>query len=71
MTLKSVADAIVNAPKEERTVTYECDDTVKAADSNRIDMKTARVTIIGDDHKKESYSTGFHHNVSHSGNCFS
>ena len=64
---KSVADVIVNAPKEERTVRYGCDDTVKAAGTNRIDMKTARVTVIGDDHIKVSYLNGFHHNISHSG----
>ena len=68
LSLKSVAEAIVNATKEEPTVTYGCDDTVKAAGNNRIDTKTVRVIIIGDDHKKESYSTGFHHNISHSSN---
>ena len=67
ISLKSVGNAIMNAKEENRVVTYGCDDTIKAAGTNRLDIKTARVTIIGDDHQKESFSTGFHHNASHSG----
>ena len=67
LNLKRVAEAMVNASKDRRTVRYGCDDTVKAAGNNKLDMKTAKVTIMGDDHKKDSFSTGFYENISHSG----
>ena len=67
LNLKMIADAMLNAHNENRVITYGCDDTKKAAGNNLLDIKTARVTIIGDDHKKSSFSTGFYENISHSG----
>ena len=48
-------------------VTYGTDDTVKAAGHTRWDVKTAHITIIDREKNRESFSSGFCENMSHSG----
>ena len=67
ITLRDAAQTITNARSENKVVSYGCDDTVKAAGNLKMDIKTARITVVGEDYKRESFSTGFNRNVTHSG----
>ena len=49
-----MAEAMIEANKEEKTVTFGMDDTVKAAGHKRFDVKTMHVTIINDDKNGKS-----------------
>ena len=62
-----MADCIVKAESEGKCITYGTDDTVKAAGNKRHDAKTTHVTILDDDKKRETFTSGFYQNASHSG----
>lgn len=64
--LEMLAEKLKN--KQEKVVTLGVDDTSKAAGHRKIDVKTTHLTIIDPDtKKKETFTTGFTPNASHSG----
>ena len=62
-----MAECIDNAGKKSQVVSYGSDDSVKAAGNKRLDVKTAHITIIGEDRSRESFCSGFYLNATHSG----
>ena len=62
-----MAESMVEAKDEGKTVTYGVDDTVKAAGNKRHDVKTMHVTIIDGEKKRETFTSGFYPNASHAG----
>ena len=64
---KRAAQAVKEAGKQNKVVTYGTDDTVKAAGHTRWDVKTAHITIIDREKNRESFSSVFCENISHSG----
>ena len=66
LNLRYVANKILKKQDEE-VVTWGFDDTTKAAGVHLLDVKTSNITIDGDDRKRETYTTGFTPNLSHSG----
>ena len=67
LSFADMAESITKAKENEEKVTFGTDDTVKAAGAKRHDIKSGHITIIGKDNARESYSTGFHESLSHSG----
>ena len=61
-----VATQITEAREQNRVVNYGVDNTVKAAGNKRFDIKWAHITITSGK-SRESFSTGFNTNSSHSG----
>ena len=43
------------------------DDTTKAAGHRLLDSKALNITVDGEGKQRKSYTTGFHPNLSHSG----
>jgi hypothetical protein len=66
LNLRYVANKILKKQDKE-VVTWGFDDTKKAAGVHLLDVKTSNITIDGDDRKRETYTTGFTPNLSHSG----
>ena len=62
-----MAEQIQHAQQNKAIVTYGLDDTVKAGGNKKFDIKTGHITIIGDNQQKETFTTGFDQNASHSG----
>ena len=58
---------MIEANKEEKTVMFGMDDTVKGAGHKRFDVKTTHVTIIDDDKNRETFTSVFYPNASHAG----
>ena len=71
LNFKHVADHIIAGKTEgNTTVTFGSDDTKKAAGHKTIDVKTGHITIVKSDGAvttRETFSTGYLENVSHSG----
>ena len=67
ITFRDMANSIENAKKQALVVTLGSDDTVKAAGVKRLDIKAIHTTIIGPEKERESFSSGFYQNISHSG----
>ena len=67
LNLKDDADQIAEARKSNKVVNYGVDDTVKAAGNKRLGIKAAHITIVSENKSRESFSTGFKINASHSG----
>ena len=66
LNLKYVSDRILHKTEEE-VVTWGFDDTTKAAGHRLLDVKSSNITIGGDDMERETLTTGFTPNLSHSG----
>ena len=66
LSLKDVATQITEAREQNRVVNYGVDETVKAAGNKRFDIKWTHITITSGN-SRESCSTGFNTNASHSG----
>ena len=66
LNLKYVADKITHKEDNE-VVTWRFDDTKKSAGHRLYDVKTNNITINSPDMSRESYTTGFTENISHSG----
>ena len=66
LNLRFVADKIVHK-ENNQIVTWRFDDTKKSAGHRLYDVKTNNITINGPNMKRESYTTGFTENISHSG----
>ena len=62
-----MAESIDNAKANQQVVTYGTDDTTKAAGNKKFDMKTNHITIIGEDMKRETFTSGYYQNISHKG----
>ena len=67
LSFTDMAEHIENAQKNDAVVAFGTDDTVKAAGNKKFYIKTGHITIIGNNRKRESFSTEFHENPSHSG----
>lgn len=64
MYLRMVADILLN--KEESVVTVGIDDTTKAAGRKKLyDVKTGHITVCGSNQPRETFTTGFSKNISH------
>ena len=66
LNLRFVADKIVHK-KDNQVVTWRFDDTKKSAGHRLYDVKTSNITVNGPNMKRQSYTTGFTENISHSG----
>ena len=66
LNLKYVADKIIHK-KDNDVVTWRFDDTKKSAGHRLYDVKASNITINSPDMTRESYTTGFTENISHSG----
>ena len=62
-----MAETMIRAKNENKTVTYGVDDTVKAAGFKQFDVKTMHVTVVDEDKNRETFTSGFYENASHSG----
>ena len=67
LSFTDMAESIEAAREEQKVVTYSSDDSLKAAGRKMFDVKTAHVTIIGPEKQRETFTSGFYENVSHSG----
>lgn len=65
MNFRMVADILLN--KEESVVTVGIDHTTKAAGQKLYDVKTDHITVCGSNQPRETFTTGFSENISHSG----
>ena len=65
LSFKHMSQSIVKAKSENKTVTYGTDDT-KAAGRKLHDIKTSHVTIMNEEREKETFTSGFHPNATHS-----
>ena len=52
---KDMAESIVNANANGQTVSYGSDDTIKAAENKKIDIKTVHVTKNSSKRERESF----------------
>ena len=57
----------IREKKETQIATMGFDDTTKAAGRQLFDIKSTNITIDGEDMERETYTTGFTPNLSHSG----
>lgn len=64
---QDMASTIASAQSDGKVVNYGVDDTIKAAGKKRLDVKTAHITIIDSEKKRESFTSGFFENTSHKG----
>ena len=67
LNFKLVAEKVAEAKDREDVVVMGVDDTVKADGNKKYDVKTGHITIVDKDKRRTAYSTGFTHNISHSG----
>ena len=71
LNFKYVADHIIAGKAEgNSTVTFGSDDTKKAAGHKTMDVKTGHITMVktdGESSTRETFSTGYLENISHSG----
>merc|ERR1711920_51020 len=67
LSYKDMAEQIAKANSEGKVVTYGSDDSVKSGGHKRFDIKTSHVTICDKEKQRESFSSGFYPNASHSG----
>ena len=67
LSLRDAATQISDARENNKVVNYGVDDTVKAVGNKRFDINGAHITITSEDKSRESFSTGFNINTSHSG----
>ena len=56
---QDMASTIASAQSDGKVVNYGVDDTIKAAGKKRLDVKTAHITIIDSEKKRESFTSGF------------
>ena len=66
LNLKYVAKKIIHK-KDSEVITYGFDDTTKAAGFRVFDVKTDHITINSEEMERETLTTGFTPNLSHSG----
>ena len=64
--LKHVGERIATK-KDEEIVCWGFDDTTKAAGHRLLDVKSSNITIGGENKERETFTTGFTPNLSHSG----
>ena len=67
LSFADMAESISEAAESDKVVTYGTDDTKKAAGKKVFDMKTNHISIIGEDHQRETFTSGFYENASHTG----
>ena len=71
LNFKHVADKLITGNSEANTtITFGSDDTKKAAGHKTIDVKTGHITVVksvGEKSTRETFSTGYLENISHSG----
>ena len=67
LSFADMAESMLKANEEGKTITYGVDDTVKAAGFRRHDVKTVHVTILDEKKNRESFTSGFYPNASHFG----
>ena len=60
-------DNIIEANEKEDVVVMGLDDSLKADGNKKYDVKTGPFTVVDKNKKRSTYSTGFSHNISHSG----
>ena len=62
-----VAEAVTEAKEKGNVVVMGVDDSLKADGNKKYDVKTGHITIVDSEKQRTTYSTGFSHNLSHSG----
>ena len=67
LSFTDMAERMVEAKEERKSITYGVDDTVKAAGFRRHDVKNIHVTILDDEKNRETFTSGFYPNASHTG----
>ena len=67
LSFTDMAERMVEAKKENKSITYGVDDTVKAAGFRRHDVKNMHITILDEKKNRETYTSGFYPNASHTG----
>ena len=67
LNFKLVAEKVVEAKSNGAVVVLGLDDSLKADGNKKYDVKTGHVSVIDEQKKRTTYSTGFTHNISHSG----
>ena len=67
LSFADMAESIEGAHNDGAVVTYGTDDTVKAAGKKKVDMKTNHITIINEEHDRQTFTSGFYENASHGG----
>ena len=67
LNFKLLAEKVVKAKERGDAVVMGVDDSLKADGNKRYDVKTGHFTIVDKDRKRSTYSSGFSHNISHSG----
>ena len=65
LNLRYVANRIQE--KNDEIITIGFDDTTKAAGKQLLDVKTTHITIAGPSNTRETFTTGYTPNISHSG----
>ena len=55
LSYQDMAMVNANARTKNQVVSYGYDDTIKAAGNKRFDVKTARITLIGENKERESF----------------
>ena len=66
LNLKYLANHIFNKDDKD-IVTWGTDDTVKKAGNKLFDAKTSHITIAGENKARQTFTTGFDPNISHTG----
>ena len=66
LNLKYLGEHIFNKD-EAKIVTWGTDDTVKKAGNKLFDAKTSHITIAGENMTRQTFTTGFDPNISHTG----
>lgn len=67
LNFKLVAEKVTAARDRGDVVVLGVDDSVKADGNKKYDVKTGHITIVDKERKRTTFSTGFSHNISHSG----
>ena len=67
LSFADMAEVIQTTHENGKVVTYGCDDIIKAAENKRMDIKTTRISVIDKDKSRETFTSGFYRNASHSG----
>ena len=66
LNLRHVGQKILKK-SQDQVITWGFDDTTKAAGCHLFDVKSSNITLDGEDMDRETYTTGFTSNLSHSG----
>ena len=67
LNFKLVAEKVMEAKDKGEVVVLGLDDSLKADGNKKYDVKTGHITIVDKEKTRTTYSTGFSHNISHSG----